>query len=176
MKWSKSGLLVLAASTSFNSAGCEFGTSCTELGCSDNVSVRVTPRDQAWQEGEYQLALTLDDLTGTCNFTLPDDLPPRGSSSSIPCLDEVEIGIQQLAECTTGDEGGNISQSCQPIPDRHELTISAYAKPTQLSLTLSRDGAQLINESRTLSYITSRPNGPDCEPECDQAQVDLTFE
>lgn len=176
MKWSKSGLLVLAASTSFNSAGCEFGTSCTEMGCADNVSVRVTAGDQAWSDGEYQFALTLDDLTGTCNFTLPDALPPRGSISSIPCLDGVDIGIQQLAECTTHQEGDSISQSCQPIPDRYELTISAYATPTQLSLTLSRDGAQLISESRALSYVTTRPNGPDCEPECRQAQLDFTFE
>lgn len=175
MRRSRSWLLV-AACASLNGAACELEHSCTEIGCADNVSVRVGPLDQPWPEGDYQLEVALDDLSGSCAFSLPDDLPARGSVTSISCLEGVELGIQQLYECSSRREGDAVSQSCEPLAGRYELTLSAYATPEQLSLTLSRDGTQLLSEERELSYATTRPNGPECSPECRQAEVELTFE
>jgi hypothetical protein len=44
-----------------------------------------------------------------------------------------------------------------------------------VTLTLSRDGEEVLAEDRDLVYVESRPNGPDCEPVCRQAHLDLTF-
>lgn len=176
MRWSRRSLAVVAAMASFNGAACEIGHDCTDIGCADSVSVRVTTLDQPWPEGDYQLEVTLDDLSGVCEFSLPNDLPARGSVTSIRCLEGVEIGIEQLYECVTLREGDGVSQSCEPIPDRHEVTLRAYGTPAQLSLTLTLDDSQLLDKSRTLTYAVMRPNGPECEPECRQAEVELTFE
>lgn len=159
-----------------NAAACELGHDCHEIGCADHVSVRVTARDHPWPEGEYQLEVAFGELEGTCEFTLPDELPPRGAVTSIDCVDGVEVGIQQLYECSTQREGDAVSQSCQPIPERYEVTLGAYATPEHLSLTLRHNGSLLLDESRDVSYAVTRPNGPQCEPECRQATVELSFQ
>ena len=168
--------MVVAAVVFLNGAACELGHSCTEVGCADSVSLRVTSPNQPWPDGVYQLEVALDDVTGGCAFTLPDDLPVSGSVTSIPCLEGAELGIQQRYECTTRREGDAVSQSCAPVPDRYELTLSAYATPEQLTLSLARDGTRILDETRELTYATTRPNGPDCSPECRQADVELTLD
>jgi hypothetical protein len=148
---------------------------CTEIGCGDGVGVNILPVGGIWSAGAYRLELSLDDLSGSCDFSVPEDLPDPRSATSLTCLDGASVWLQQVFECHSVTEGGGVSESCQPIANQYELTLSTFGKPTTLRLVLTRDGEELISENRELSYTESRPNGPDCEPVCQQAQVDLTF-
>jgi hypothetical protein len=42
-----------------------------------------------------------------------------------------------------------------------------------LGVVLSRDGEELLNDSRTVDYRDVYPNGTECGGSCQQAHVDL---
>lgn len=176
MQWFRSWVVVGACAV-LNGAACNLGShSCTEIGCAGGVFVRVTPQGGIWQPGTYALELSLDDDRSECEISIPDDLPARGAVTSVPCGEGIDVMLQQLAECTETRSGDSVSQSCEPIPGQYELRFFAFQEPDRLRLTLNRDGAELLSEDRRLTYAESRPNGPDCEPVCRQAQVKLAFD
>jgi hypothetical protein len=158
-----------------NGAGCELGAhDCTDIGCADNASLRITS-DADWAAGSYRLDLSLDEREGSVEFALPDDLPPRGSVTWLKGIEGVDIGLQEVAECTSVRHGDAISQSCQPIPNRYELTIGTLGTPARFSVALARDAETVVEESGELAYRESRPNGPECGPVCSSAEVELAF-
>jgi hypothetical protein len=177
MRWFRIWLAVGACSL-LQGAACNVleGHSCTEIGCGEGVGVNVRPVGGTWPAGAYRLELGLDDVAGTCDFTVPEDLPAmRGSATSLTCLDGATLLLQQIFDCRSISEGGAVSQTCEPVADQYELTLSAFGTPTTLTLVLTRDGEELVSENRELTYTESRPNGPDCEPVCRQAQAELSF-
>ncbi len=169
--------LVAGACALLQGAACNVleSHSCTEIGCANGVGLSILPAGGSWPAGAYQLDLGLDDLAGTCDFSVPEDLPAGGSATSFTCIEGVTIMLQQVFVCRSISEGGAVSQSCEPVADQYELTLSAFGEPTTLTLVLSRDAEELLSENRALTYTESRPNGPDCEPLCRQAQLELTF-
>jgi hypothetical protein len=63
--------------------------SCSEIGCAGGVSIGIT-HSGAWPPGTYQLAITLDDVSGDCDLAIPDDLSIRSSVASYSCLDGLD--------------------------------------------------------------------------------------
>jgi len=53
------------------------------------------------------------------------------------------------------------------------LELSLNTAPKTIAVDLTLDGALILSESSTPSYVESQPNGPDCGPICRQANVDL---
>jgi hypothetical protein len=124
-------------------AGCEH--SCTDIGCGSGVSATLTRESGSWEEGEYTLDLAIDGRDEQCVLQLPDD---AGRSAS--CGGGVRV---ELATTT--------------------MRVLVADAPKALSITLSRDGGELLSDSPTLTYGESEPNGPDCGV-CRSAHVDLT--
>ena len=154
-----------------NGAACEVGHSCTDIGCGDGVSIVVSPESNVWQEGSYTVELELDGSRRSCNFSIPADLPPTGSVTSLEC------GLlEQLAECTSVRQGDAVSQSCSPIPNQHRLVLDAQGQPASVTVTLKRDDAVLLSHEDEFRYVETRPNGPDCGPVCRNATVQATFD
>lgn len=172
MKWlryplSLSSLLLLAG------AACDgLGQECTEIGCADGVLFDVLPEDGLWEEGAYALVVRLDDVTYTCEFSVPADLPTAGLLNSIPC-GGLNVELAQRTTCSEVREGTQSSQGCEPIPDQYDLLISSYGTPAESRITLERDGDPVLNDERTLDYEETFPNGEDCDPGCKQTRVVL---
>lgn len=45
--------------------------------------------------------------------------------------------------------------------------------PKMLAIELERDGAAILEEESTPSYVENKVNGPDCGPTCRNAAVDF---
>lgn len=172
MKWlrypvSAATLLLLGV------GGCEdLGDQCTLIGCADGVMFDILPEDGHWQEGTYALSVVLDSTEFTCEFELPADLPADGRDSSIEC-GNLTVSIAQRVTCTETRNGNDVSLSCTRVPDQYDLLLSSYDTPAQSTLTLSRDGEELLSDDRTLDYDETFPNGEECGGGCKQTRVVL---
>jgi hypothetical protein len=160
--------------------GCVLGSclethECTDIGCVDQANFTIRTASGAWEAGEYSLSVTFDDVVHTCSFTLPDDLPAQGSLDALDCTPRLDAYIQQESMCMEYRNGDSVSQSCTPIPDQYSLSGWFYGTPSTLAVSLERDGAELVEETHSLSYEESRPNGPECDPICRQASVDIAI-
>lgn len=150
--------------------------SCTAIGCSDGAFLTLAPGDAPWPEGSYAIELETPDAMHTCTITVPDDLPEQpGSVLTLPCEPQLSVSLMAEAVCTEQRSGDAISQSCTPVPDRWSLNATLEGTPDSLHVRVARDGAQVLEETLALDYEESRPNGPDCDPLCRQAHVELTL-
>lgn len=137
---------------------CDDTHSCTLVGCVNGVSVTLGTGSGAWQEGEYAVELSLDDEQVSCAFAVPEDSPVTGSSTTLDC----GPGITALL------------MSRGSTANDFDVQLSSYSEPKTLTVSLSHDGAEILSSSPPVVYIESQPNGPDCEPVCRQARVELT--
>ena len=148
--------VVVVAFLALSNAACEVGHSCTDIGCESGVSVSVAPKSGAWRDGHYLLALSLDDKSVTCSFTVPDDLPAKGSLS----LSSLDCGHAPHVQLTSAAADGAMLRLA--LPD-----------PNTLKIDLSRDDSAILSESPRLHYAENQPN-PGCAPTCRNATVDFT--
>jgi hypothetical protein len=98
----------------------------------------------------------------------------------------VQAQLIWIAQCTEQRTGDAVSQSstqtqtpnthCEPIHGAWLLTAGFYGVAESLRVTVQRDGSTLLDRTLQLEYKESRPNGPDCEPTCLQANVELMME
>lgn len=128
---------------------------CTEIGCQDGLLVQVTP-SSGWPAGQYTYAIELDDQTITCTGTLP--LPACGSPGM-----------------TCDAEGVQITESGCALPPEEQAfgDVNVPTQPTAVSITIQHDGTEVASGSWTPEYETLQPNGPECEPTCSFASVEL---
>lgn len=152
--------VVGVAALLLNGTACDLGHSCTEIGCASGVSVTLAQGSGAWSEGEYALEVMLDDEKAPCAFAVPGDVPAPGSSTDLDC------GTGIMAQLVSRSSAAN----------DFEVQLDAYSTPKTLTVELSHDGAEILSTSPPLHYTESQPNGPDCEPVCRNAQVELTVE
>jgi hypothetical protein len=48
-------------------------------------------------------------------------------------------------------------------------------KPAQVLVRLSVDGAVVLDRTETPGYLSNEPNGPGCDPTCQQASAQWMF-
>jgi len=140
--------LILVSSAVLLSCGSD---SCTDIGCT-GLTVAVRPASTAWQPGEYQLELTLDDGSRSCSFVLPDDLAQGSSNKRLDCGSHVFPELGQQA-----------------------LQIRFSVNPERLGLRLLRDGDVVLSSDGAPPYEKFYPNGRDCGV-CWTASMELTVE
>lgn len=150
---------------------------CTLIDCSNAAYVDIG-REGAWQDGSYTLEVSLDDEQRRCDFVVPDDLPAKDRSVSLDCGDGIDAQLGHPSKCTStsSNDGNSGSGSCTPIPDEHEISLELRGNPKTVSITLSRDGAVILSDSRAPKYERDYPNGSDCDEGCRQAGYELSFE
>lgn len=152
---------------------CSEPSACTDVGCSDGVSFTLRPPGNHWDDGAYSLAVAFDGADYGCTFTVPDALPSTGSWQPLDCSPALQAYLTPEVKCEEHKNGNSASQICTPIPDQYYVQVSKDGTPTTLVVTLERDGAPLLNETRTLSYGSVQPNGPECGPTCHQASAEF---
>jgi len=130
--------------------GC--ATTCTDAGCGPSMSLEIRAADGTWPDGVYALELSVDGVAHTCSMTLPDDIPASGGLALSGC---------------------GLTLSPDQVAGQYTLRSWSSSTPRTLSVRVTRDEALLIDETRTVAYEDSRPNGPECGPVCRSATVDF---
>lgn len=147
--WAMLGLVTLG--------GCEaFGgetSGCTAIGCQSGLQVELQHTGQ-WLAGTYLLQISADDGPSmSCTVQLPFSSITSGASCS---SDEVQLQTSGQALSS----------------DQHALVgLWIRTTPAKVELVLKRDGTTVASTTLQPTYTTSRPNGPDCEPVCTQANA-----
>jgi hypothetical protein len=135
------------------------GKVCTQMGCIDGAHLnlaKVTP----WTAGNYSFAVELDGTLVTCTGALP--LPACEQGAALRCDVEGKVQI--------GESG------CALPPEQHGFSdIQISGDPAKIKLTILREDQPLYSGELTPTYVTSRPNGPDCEPVCRGAQAEVAL-
>jgi len=126
--------------------------SCTQMGCESGVFIDLEHRGQ-WAPGAYVFHFILDGRDVRCAGELP--LPPCGTNA-IRC----------------DHEGVSIVESGCALPrSAHgfgRVRIDGF--PAKLAFEITRGEKRIgLLRSRPV-YNDVRPNGPNCEPFCRQAQ------
>lgn len=151
----------VAASSTVN-GGCLFSQSCTEIGCMNSASLNIHESD--WTLSPLQLVLSFGDRTVRC------DAVPTGSGK---CDDaSVWVDAVPLADCVETRTKDAISESCTPNGKYQYVVIIQELTPARVSVTATRADSSTVAREFELVYERHRPNGPDCEPECENATVE----
>lgn len=134
---------------------------CTEIGCSDGLTVALSP-SSGWRAGMYRFEIDVDGQVTTCEGSLPLRACSAGPSlRCTPAGDRVSIG-----------ESG-----CALPPEQHGFSELRVGAPPARSVkvTVTRDGAKLVEQTLAPQYRTVQPNGPSCPPICRQASETLVI-
>lgn len=127
---------------------------CTAIGCVDGLQIAF--QAASWPAGKWQVTAQTPTGARTCTVTLP--------------FASVDPGVQCDAQVQLGTSG-----SALPAANHSLVGLTLPDTPTQVTVTVSRDGQQLASQVFSPTYKTSRPNGPKCDPECTQASATLSW-
>jgi hypothetical protein len=129
---------------------------CTEMACRDGYHVSLTP-DEGWPVGQYTFEIVADGKRQVCTGGIP--LADCGTST-LRCTGDDVAAIGELS-C-----GGDVALQAFD-------SISFNGTPCEARITISRDGAVLVDRTFTPSYRWIDVNGPGCDPRCLQAGNEL---
>ncbi|HEV8548218.1 MAG TPA: hypothetical protein VGQ57_04300 [Polyangiaceae bacterium] len=147
---------------------------CTTVGCKNGASVSILTVDGTWVDGAYSLEIDFDDDAYLCTFTTPDDSPDEsGAWQALDCSPSLDAFLAPVVACESHDIGMSSSQTCGPVAGQFYVQTKAAGTPKALHVLLTRDDETVLDDSRTLGYASVQPNGPDCDPTCQQASVQL---
>jgi hypothetical protein len=134
-------------------------TGCTEIGCNDGLTVTFAP-NSGWAPGSYRFVVDIDGQTTTCEGMLP--------------LKDCDVGPSLQCSPASGRLGIGESGCALPPAQQGFSELHLGVPPAQsVTITVSRDGSELVQKTLTPQYKTSQPNGPNCEPVCQTASETL---
>jgi hypothetical protein len=155
--------------------GC-FTKSCTDMGCISALSVTLRTSDGSWPEGAYDVALSVDGVETVCSFRLPEKLPSSaGASTGLNCGTDVRFEIRPESQCEMGCDVNTCWQGCRPIPGKFVQAISVNGTPSQIELSVVRDGQEILAKHVDPNYQETFPNGPECGPACRHATLEFAI-
>jgi len=94
---------------------------------------------------------------------------------SAACSSGLFVSVNPATTCTEMHTATAVSVRCDPIPGQFIEVLSLFGMPRDVRVVQSIDGVVVIDQSIAPTYTQSRPNGPGCEPLCEQAAVMLTL-
>ena len=173
-------LRALVAATLLANIGCGASSerTCTAVGCTDQVEIKLNTTTGSWAEGVDELDARADDqLVGTCTLRLPEQLPSvPGSGFTMQCGQGIHFGLSSEMQCGVDCDGNACTQHCWPIPSRLEMRLSVTGTPRQVHFTLVRDGQLVVGEKIEPAYQDAHPNRLECPGHCREAKFERTVE
>ena len=129
---------------------------CTEIGCSDGLTLSVDP-DYDWKWGFYEFNFLMEGRSVSCKGQLPlkkcEDGPSFRCSSDITQIGESGCALPESAHGISG--------------------IHINDTPRRMIVLVKRGGKSVITRTLNPEYLESRPNGPGCGPVCTSASYNL---
>jgi hypothetical protein len=139
--------------------GCGSSTdlACTEIGCSDTMSVVITAATGTLAVGAYQVLVESNGGgVAECLFTVTTDC-----AGADHCVDESE-------DCNA------IYMVGYDQPDT--VTISSGLTEGVIGVQVLIDDVGVHDQDHDPEGVTSQPNGEGCEPICTSRQVDVELD
>lgn len=155
--------------------GCFASKACGLVGCQDQFHATVTSVDGSIPSGTHVLDATADGVTISCTFQVPLAVQPGGDTAAPQCPSGLRVFIGQATTCTETATGSSKTLSCVPIPGHFFEDITVGGKPALLRVLLTVEGAVVLDRTETLVYQISQPNGPGCDPTCQQGSAQWMF-
>jgi hypothetical protein len=107
-------------------------------------------------------------------FDQPDNAVRVEALGAGRCTPALELAVAQ--ESASRQTSAPMIGNCVPVPDHYHVEgFIADELTGDLSVRLERAGVTLVDESRPLSYTEFRPNGPECEPVCGFANLEVAL-
>jgi len=156
----RSVCVALSTLVALSMNGCEEHL-CTQKGC--NYPLRLQVKAEHWVAGEYVVSITESGRTFECPFEKGAD-GAGGQAGS---------GQEQAGVVQCFPAGNSNAPELYFHEDVATITIMHVAK--EVTVSVRRDGATLLDEKVTPTYAKSYPNGPDCSGECLNATETLTL-
>jgi hypothetical protein len=129
-------------------SGCDLlpGRSCTLMGCSDALSVVLSPQEPL-ADGAWEVEVSAED------------------GSSELCAFEMEGGAVTSGDCmASGTEGSS------------EVQVDFVVVEGDLAVEVRHEGEVVHTEEVSPVYEEMQPNGPECGPICRRAAVEIALE
>lgn len=168
-----SALLLSFLSASF--VGCGGGAStsagpiCTEIGCADQVTIRVDLSPEEAAAGRHEFVIDADGTTITCTLEHTD----TSAVDHATCDGGASVFLGARTEMVEMESPvpGTVMAGARAVPGAFEMVIEVYGRPARVRVVHTLDGVTLRDETATPSYAATYPNGANCEPVCQQASV-----
>jgi hypothetical protein len=141
---------------------------CSLVACSSGVFGTLRSESGDLADGHYTVNLTSGSSASECAFDIPEDLPSYGTVTPVECGAGAEMQLGRQTDCD--------DESCFEIPNKWSLEFRVDDQPEHLGVRVMRNDVLLLESEPTLDYAQFFPNGPECGPVCDQADVELAFE
>lgn len=147
---------------------------CSEVGCQDQFSIVVQAASAALPAGTHRIDVTADGRALSCTFELPSSAQSGGTSLAT-CSPGLVLFVGPAQSCVESTDGNIRSLKCMPIAGQTRESLQLTGTPSAVTFTQSVNGTILLQTEAKPTYKTSQPNGPDCEPTCRQATLELTL-
>ena len=136
--------------TAWLATGCAATESkaCTMLGCVDGFDVAFP--DQPSAAGTWSVVVKTPKDTRTCTVKVPF----AGIDPGVVCSGDLQL---------------NTSGSALAASQHRISGVHLADTPTQVTVTVQRDGAKVAEQAFAPAYKSSTPNGPGCGPTCSNA-------
>lgn len=134
-------------------AGCSPTEGCTLLGCASSLLVTLRPAGGQFAEGDYAIHVKTGE-SASCTV----ELEAGGSCTGGLCPPQNGCSDQMLA---------TVSESPQ------EIRLQLLERRDQVEVEILRSGVEVTTATLTPDYVQVQPNGPGCEPICDQASEEI---
>lgn len=136
---------------------------CTEVGCNSGVTINAYPPQGASLQGAtFGIC-----LNGKCSS---GSAAAEGGAPVDPSRVEMngEVGLQ-IASISGGAVAFQYTEDASNAASKIHLSGDTY----RVSI-VGADKSTIVDATRTVTYPnTSQPNGPDCDPTCHNATVDV---
>lgn len=129
---------------------------CTEIGCVNGLTISMG--QMTWPKGHYTIQFLINNKSPVeCKGVLP--LKPCAEGPSFHC---------NVTGVTIGESGCALPEKAHGLSD-----IRIAAVVGKVVMTITKDMKPFMIRTFKPEYVTSRPNGPQCEPVCTSATVSL---
>lgn len=144
-------LLIIPACWTGDNIFDDQGMDCTDMGCEDQLKLSFQRRDgKPFVAGDYTISIAFGAQKPlTCQCTLSPDMA--------------------LGHCT----GDTQEIETDLVSGGREISATIYWAPTTITASLGFNGTPIGDQVVSPDYQIVTPNGPDCEPLCFQASIDV---
>ncbi len=137
--------------TPHSSSGSGGGRACTEIGCVDAFTLTLRTSDGSAPVGDHTIDLQVDKLSLLCTFSILG-IP---SDTTVRCSPRVTVHLSST------------------IAGRFVEQVSVMGSPAAVRIIQRLGDVVLLDRSFSPAYRKTQPNGPGCDPICNQTQQEI---
>ena len=132
---------------------CQGAEACTEIGCTDGLTVALRPDADGITPGSYAVTIEADGEAESCALVISDD--PADCDAGPPCVPQSDCNALNL------------------LTDAEPHIAILLDVAADLSVNVQRDDAPVVEVAAQPVYDVQSPNGSGCIPACAFGEVDV---